>query len=250
MQTLLFGKKAPFRVSYDRHKDGANRTWALELRDGLQTGKKGLSRVDIQRYVALTTLVAVLCLGGWPPAAQAQGSYIAGRAGINLLNDADLERGMEIGFNMGATVGGALGYRLSHALRIEGEISWRRNALDQLKGRRVAVEFDKGNLAALNFLANLFYDFDNASALTPYVGAGVGLSRITLNDPRIGNVLFEEEEDVVFASQIGVGANFELTERVGLTLGYRFFQTSDPEFEGTAIEYQSHGLMAGLQYNL
>ncbi len=214
-----------------------------------------LGKMNSRLAAGLIALSAALCLGGWPTIGQAKGPYIAGRVGVNFPNDSELDpvgfrRDAEVEFNPGPAVAGAVGYRSSRSLRIEGEISWRRNGLDEIKAGRLSGEFEDGNLSALGFLANVLYDFDNASAVTPYVGGGVGFSRIALNDPNVRGIQGEDEEDVVFAYQASGGLNFQLTEKVDLNAGYRYYRTSDPDFNGTEIDYHNHSLIAGLRYNL
>lgn len=69
------------------------------------------------------------------------GWYVSGQAGASFLNDADIEatdEGItldgEIEHDVGFGVGGALGYDIGNGFRVEGEIGYRQNDLDEIGG--------------------------------------------------------------------------------------------------------------------
>jgi opacity protein-like surface antigen len=77
----------------------------------------------------------------------------------------------------------------------------------------------------------------------PYVLVGIGAANVTLES----DDLDVDEDDTVFAYQAGAGLGFALTETITLFTGYRFFGTTDPEFEGVEAEYHSHNVEAGVR---
>ena len=51
----------------------------------------------------------------------------------------------------------------------------------------------------------------------------------------------------MFAWQVGAGIGYALTPQLTFDLKYRYFATSDPEFDGTEVEYASHNVYAGIR---
>ena len=58
-----------------------------------------------------------------------------------------------------------------------------------------------------------------------------------------------EEDDTVFAYQIGAGLGYKITPATMATLSYRYFGTSDPTFDDGVdkieAEYKSHNIWVG-----
>ncbi len=74
--------------------------------------------------------------------------------------------------------------------------------------------------------ANVYYDFQNATLFTPFVGGGIGVaintSMMTLNN--IGTPVFDTFKEIhtSFAWNIGAGIAVNLTEIMLLELSYRY----------------------------
>lgn len=147
----------------------------------------------------------------------------------------------------------ALGYKFGPT-RLEGEIGYQKNDFDDvtvtvagvgsasLKG--VGVPFS-GDTEVTSFLMNGYYDFTNDSAFTTYVTAGLGLAKVegSMDLPSVG--ASASDSDTVFAYQIGAGVEYALNQTVSLDVRYRYFATSDPSFDTTDAEFDSHNLMLG-----
>ncbi len=94
-----------------------------------------------------------------------------------------------------------------------------------------------GDFQALTFKANAFYDIDLGFAWKPYVGGGIGLTKVSVDvsSGTTGNVLVDDSE-TVFSYQVGggVGYEFPLPEgrSVTLSLDYRYFDAGSPTFTG------------------
>ena len=95
----------------------------------------------------------------------------------------------------GLLAGVALGYRLG-SFRVEGEYFYRGTTYDSTAAEtlikdKVTTEKFKRELETVdgavddvlshNFFANLYYDYRSDSKFTPYVGFGVGFSRVSLD---------------------------------------------------------------------
>lgn len=94
-----------------------------------------------------------------------------------------------------------------------------------------------GDFQALTFKVNGFYDIDLGFAWKPYVGGGIGLTKVSVDvsSGTTGNVLVDDSE-TVFSYQVGggVGYEFPLPEgrSITLSLDYRYFDAGTPTFTG------------------
>ncbi len=98
---------------------------------------------------------------------------------------------------------------------------------------------------------NGYYDFVNESAFTRFISAGLGCAKVEVNDFNIpgSGLPSENDDDTVFAYQIGADVAYAVSEKVSLDVKYRYFATSDPDFDGTEVEYSSHNIYAGIRVN-
>jgi len=105
----------------------------------------------------------------------------------------------------------------------------------------------------LGLMANAYYDFNNASEFTPYVMAGVGVNRGSLEakvsgyEAGITGALKAASETIKsknltsFAYQVGVGVGYEVVKDITLDVGYKMsgmsgnykFKASDYAVAGT-----------------
>ena len=131
-------------------------------------------------------------------------------------------------------------------------------AVAALRGKR-AVD---GDVSAFTLMANLYYDIDADSGWKPYVGGGVGLSRLSISSrSRATGVTLADDEDTVFAYKVGAGIGYDIDvndetsgERpVTVSLDYRYFGTEDPTFRGSVTgtkfdtEQEGHYIGASLK---
>lgn len=140
---------------------------------------------------------------------------------------------------VGIVVGGVAGYQWDWGLRVEGEVSWRRNNFNFASATvtnpgiptgsiNVGVVVD-GAVSTLAGMANVYYDF-RLWRLRPYVGIGVGAAQTQLH---IKNPLIPasiNSSDVTLAFQAMAGINYAVTSSVMLGLEYRFFGVLGPDW--------------------
>ena len=169
----------------------------------------------------------------------------------------------EFEFDSGLGVNGAVGLSLG-ALRLEGELSYRQSDFDQgtLSSLTVgnttflfsgATGVVGGDVTSLGLMANMWYDIDTGGKLKPFIGGGIGVARVDADiDSIVGIPINISGDDTVFAYQVGAGVGYDVSDKVVVTLGYRFFGTADPEFEsgGTTVEgeYQTHNIEIGMRF--
>ena len=57
--------------------------------------------------------------------------------------------------------------------------------------------------------------------MSPYLGAGIGVARVSLDGYTSSGTLIVDDSDTVFAGQLSAGVLYALNEQVSLDLGYR-----------------------------
>ena len=161
----------------------------------------------------------------------------------------------EFDLGTGLLAGVNIGYARFGPIRVEVEYFHRRHDGEKVslfvpgdpKQKEFSVRDEEiGRLRTDNFFANLYYDFLNpgASALTPYVGVGIGMSRVeidysatsirrgvdalrALNPPRhpgAANLVSHGNEDLsdwLWGYQLIAGLDYALTKKRLLTLKLR-----------------------------
>ena len=145
----------------------------------------------------------------------------------------------------------AVGYRI-FGFRPEAEVSYRQlklsgfeyTSLPGLAGTALdalneSIKVEAGDLKLLGVMANIWFDIDTGSAVLPYLGGGVGLGHITLdNRSRLGSLLqeFPESSASAFAFQAGAGVGFDIGAGVTISLGYRLYGTTAAELPWNAVD--------------
>jgi opacity protein-like surface antigen len=205
----------------------------------------------------------------------AQGLYVSVGAGlampddIELVNESASDGPISVGVSVdiesdpGAAFIGAVGYKMQN-FRVEGEVGYQKNDFDQLKIEAQASAFGftaseeaslalTGDMTALSFLANVYYDFPTGTKFTPFITAGIGWAEVEVNDIDFADfsVGADSFDDSVFAGQVGAGVSYAITEMLELELKYRYFMTDDLEFEDDfSIDGPaSHNVYLGMRFN-
>ena len=118
----------------------------------------------------------------------------------------------------------------------------------------------RGDITMFTVWANAFYDFDLQSAWKPYVGGGLGFARVSIDaKSKVTGSSLADDEDTVFAYQIGAGLGYALSrsqERaLTATLDWRYFSSDDPALKGDVTgtkfhtEIDGHYAGAGIRYS-
>ena len=218
-------------------------------------------------------MVSLAVLSLLPVAAFGAGVYVSVGVGIATLNDANNTRlaidgypplDVEASSDNGFALSGAVGYDFGNNWRLEGELAYRDNDLDQTdvispgafidllpEGAPQSLLLGKadadGDVSAITLMCNLYYDFDLGAGWTPYVGAGLGVAFISAESrpPAFGRQVVNDD-DTVFAYQLGAGIAYEVSPDLTVSLDYRYLATEDPSLESSIIgrdfdsEYDGH----------
>ncbi|MBV5339261.1 MAG: porin family protein [Deltaproteobacteria bacterium] len=217
-------------------------------------------------FIVLAALIALaapsLC-SATPPR---PGPYVSGFLGVSAPRDADVTGTYydtdpyspfkdRVEFDPGINIGGTGGFDYG-LVRLEGELSYKQGEIatvtDQLG---VPYRNADGTLGALAMMFNVFMDLHNPSPVTPYFGGGIGFAAIHLSDtflPGDSLPIYEEDDDSVFAYQVGAGLEIALNRMLSLDLGYRYFATTKARFVSsynmdTELKFQSHNAAVGLR---
>ena len=94
-------------------------------------------------------------------------------------------------------------------------------------------------------LANVYYDLDTGTAVTPYLGVGVGYARIE-------EKAWEKTTEDNLAWNIGVGVSVNLTYNMDVEVGYRYTDYGKSKSkvidETVKRNYDSQEVLLGLRY--
>jgi OOP family OmpA-OmpF porin len=231
------------------------------------------------RQALLATAVVAL-----PLAAQAQpvsGIYLGAGAGVNFLQDTDIEaKGPAAAFLRanGASPSGkaqfdagfagvfSVGYGFGNGLRAEIEGNYRQNDVDKLVSGFGGLR-SGGTVRSYGAMANVLYDFDLGLSVVPYLGAGLGYVWTDYDNVRAsaanGGTLRIDGDDGQFAFQgiAGVAFPIEAVPGLAVTAEYRFLGTLQPEVDssirlgGTTLtrgkvetDTYNHSILVGLRY--
>lgn len=114
---------------------------------------------------------------------------------------------------------------------VEGEVSYKKMDIDSRifkpTGTRSNYEGDQDQIA---FMLNGFWYPKPEWMVSPYLGAGLGVTRISWNDirfPGSGSVL--DDTDTVFTYQLIVGASYAVSPQLSLEIDYRYFAPDDAD---------------------
>src|SRR5579883_1774457 len=169
-----------------------------------------------------------------PALAQQSGWYFGLRAGATWLQDANNRPdnaappgsvGAKTRYDTGYNAGGFAGYSWN-PLRLEAEISQHDNSLSSVTPSGGATVSGSGDVSALAFMANLYYDFSTGTAFTPYVGFGAGFASVHANSLRgAGSTLTINSSDMPFAYQGIVGVSYAFDPQWSVAADYRYLST-------------------------
>lgn len=190
----------------------------------------------------------------------AEGPYISGNLGIAIANDSEVSDStipgitIDVESDAGYALAGAIGYAnifgsASSSARIEVELAYQQNDMSEVDLAGLGSLDLTGDASCLSLLVNGYYDFNNSSAFTPYISAGIGGAKVEFDDmniPGSGGPNMSDD-DTVFAYQVGVGVAYAINETVSFDFKYRYFATSDLEFDTTEVEYSSNNFYAGVR---
>ena len=122
---------------------------------------------------------------------------------------------------------------------------------------------ESNNFSAWTLMLNGYYDFGTYSAVTPYIGAGIGVASIKVHDyasSLAGSLTFNDKTTNNFAWNLMAGAAIAVTDNVKLDANYRFVSLGEVKTGGASngggdnpVHYDNlyaHDFRVGLRYDL
>lgn len=111
-----------------------------------------------------------------------------------------------------------------------------------------------------SIMLNGYYDFKNSSKFTPYVSAGLGMTRV--KSTYHNEYQFEDgdvsDSSTKFTWALGLGVSYDIWENIDLDLSYRYNNAGKFKFKGNSeyseidtlnYKLQSNEYLLGLRYN-
>ena len=164
----------------------------------------------------------------------------------------------EIVFKNGVLVKGAMGYAWQIVpviqVRAELELAYRTYSADKsnYNGNSVVLEGDSSYLSGM---ANGILDFKTGTKFTPYIGIGLGASRVSWNTVKQpGASTYIDDSDTVFAYQGIVGLAYDIKPELKIELEYRYFHAKDVSVRNsTGVQASidgntNHSFLIGVRY--
>lgn len=197
----------------------------------------------------LAIAVLVWSAGATRPAAQTY--YVGLRGGYAQAQDRKLEffggPAEEVAFTAAPVAAAAFGFASHDRWRLEAELSWMRADIDT-----IGVNPGAGRAEVWAAMANLYYGFDTASAVTPYLGGGLGMARLSLSDVAAAGGTVDDF-DTALAWHAAAGVDFAVTGSVNLSLEYRYFAADGLRFDDTSggrvgLDFRNSSAIAGLRF--
>jgi OmpA-OmpF porin, OOP family len=220
------------------------------------------ARARAQNPFALAAIAAFFFAAAAAPAlAQDQGNYFSIGGGYSIQNSSHFTGPIDIrsAFQDGYAARGALGHDFG-PIRLEGEFGYRHNSAQSLAVTNagglpgVISGPATGTAKATSYMANALWDLDFGSKVTPYIGAGLGMAHIKMASIASGGAVTGSTADNGLAMQGIAGLAYALSDRLDLTVDYRYFVTRkymtliDTLGRQFSSRYRNQAIMAGLTF--
>ena len=231
----------------------------------------------------ITALIAMTVAMGASSVSHAEGFYGSVMAGVsnqaqdsepygnNVAVDPDFPHQFDSGD--GSVGGVGLGYVFNDQLRVETRLGAHRSKFDDRKvgtGARAGEEYIlNGNIKSTALTVEGFYNIPMQSAFSPYVKAGIGISRNTYA-ARLGGAgvaafdafdgavdsyydAYADQTSNEFTWNVGIGGSYSVNSSVDLFGEYQYLSlgkadTGQDSFtDGFKIASDAHELMVGVR---
>ena len=210
----------------------------------------------MSRFSSWTTSAALsLGLAVSGAALADEGPYISGGIGLHKPRGHDVSIGglaSDVDLDSGIVGIGALGWKWDQGFRTELELGYREADVDS-----IAAVAGTGSQDILSTMGNLVYDFDTGTDLTLSIGAGIGIAWTGWDAVTTATSPVFDGTKSKFAYQGILGAAYPLSERLDLTLDYRYLSANGLDYQSvpvgaTALDYdnRSHNFIIGLRFAL
>lgn len=162
-----------------------------------------------------------------PEPAPAGGLYFSLHGGAVWLEDAST-RGINLDFDTGYSILGAIGYSFGNGLAVELESGYIGVNDAEVSYRGLHADVN-GEFRQVPIFANAVYTVDLTDRLGFYIGGGLGVvwSEAEIDDVGPFNVDVTSSDDWNFAAQAKAGLTFKVSDAASLNVGYRYYYGQD-----------------------
>ncbi|TNF79045.1 MAG: porin family protein [Gammaproteobacteria bacterium] len=158
-------------------------------------------------------------------------------------------------FALGSVTVLAVERRLSRRWSLAIEAAWRKNDLEVIDFGDPLGEFGaSGEVKSRSLSLNGLYQLRPERAIRPYLGAGIGLARLSYEATTLDELYLDDEDDAP-AFQLLFGANIALNERLDFLAEFRTWYAHDIEVtradgESDQTWHWVHSAQIGLRFAL
>ena len=199
--------------------------------------------------------------------------YLRGDAGLAVYTGGDaswmtsggaLRKQYGASHELGWVAGLGVGYYINDYFRADLTLDYRHK--HEYEGKsdcspHPCYNQDTHSFSAWTLFLNGYYDFGSYHSVTPYVGAGIGVARLTTSDHKTtGTLLFKDKTQYNFAWNVMAGASFQVAQDMHFDANYRFVSLGKSKTGGPAsgasenpVKFDNlyaHDFRVGLRYDL
>lgn len=192
--------------------------------------------------------------------------YMRAGAGV-LLSDKKLSGGeYNNKLKSAASYNVGVGYKINDEIRTDLNLSYRKMNYKSNIGDELDSTAQKQSIKNCTIMLNGYYNFINATDFTPYVTAGIGISKnnpsafkdYSTNPNNPSSNIYEGKKSVNFSWDVGFGSKYMLNDNLDLDLTYRYLDLGkikllNPNnhhgFENGSSKVRSHEITLGAIYN-
>lgn len=186
---------------------------------------------------------AVAAVAAMPARAADSMLYLKLDAGVNLLQDIDVDFGqgkfpaeMDPGFRFDLIAG----YKVNEFASLEVESGFIYNSADVMEEDYEEADNEPW-LGAVPLMMNIVARFENESPWVPYVGIGGGGALGILDDG------YDTDTDLVLAWQVFGGLAYKFSEDMSVNAGYKLFSATSQEYEMADVD-ETYNHFIGLSF--
>jgi len=166
---------------------------------------------------------------------------------------------LDAGFVIGAAIGLTIFEVEDLGIRTEIAVDYRETEINGLTIGPGPPSDANGDFGLMTVMLNAYMDYsleDFGVNITPYLGIGVGYGRIEISGDN--SAVKFNDTDSVFAYNVMLGLTIPYSDTVDFKGGYRYVETTDPEFSSTVktpeigptrfdSEFDAHELTIGMR---
>lgn len=175
----------------------------------------------------------------------------------NRAGTVELDQAIGLNLSIGRKIGN---------VRIEGNILWVSQDISDVEysSNTLGIPIDEfnananssGDVTSTTATLNAYYDIETGTALTPYLGAGIGFAFIDLDSQTeiYGRSGGADDSDTTFTVHGEIGLTYDLSEKTKFYTAYRLSHVGETEFEdnsGSMINGSSMNrslILVGIRY--